>query len=268
MVASCSVIKKTAKAALQGKYLRCLVAAAIPIFITFVIMIASELFLYARALQFLYGTTSILLFVFLLQPLYLGTLRFFWRSFSESTDEPITVFHYFSDSSLYKRALALVFRLTFRLLVRGLLFFAPAIITSVLSDSRIYDFFGMSMPNFSSALWIVSGFLKTLGALAVLWVMLKCYLAPFLLVADEQMEPDEALHMSKSISKGTVFDFVVLIICFIHWILLSLFVLPAIFTIPYMISAYLVHARYATARYNRMIQRTEENKVPTFVAEM
>lgn len=268
MVASCSVIKKTAKTALQGKYLRCLVASAIPIFLIFVIIIASELFLYARALQFLYWTTFILLFIFLLQPLYLGTLRFFWRSFSESIDDPVTVFYYFSDVSHYKRALGLVFRLTFRLLWCGLLFFAPAIITSVLADSRIYDFIGIDMPNFASSMWIVSGFLETLGVLAVLWIILKSYLAPFLLVADENMEPDEAVHMSKIISKGTVFDFIVLIICFIHWLLLSVLVLPALFTVPYMIFAYLVHARFATARYNRLIQRTEEKDIPTFVAKM
>lgn len=266
MVASCSIIKKTARTALQGKYLRCIVAAALPIFMTFGVMLISEAFLYTRPLRMLFPIIFALLFAFLLLPLYFGTLRFFWRAFFESEDDPITVFHYFSTSALYKRAIKLVLRLAFRLIGYGLLFLSPAIITGILADSRIYDLIGINMPGFSSSFWILSGFFRTIGTLALLWVMLKCYLAPFLLVADEEMEPEEAMHMSFIISRGTVLDYIVLIFCFAHWILLSLLAIPLLFTVPYMIMAYLVHARFATARYNRMIEKPVDNNIPTFVA--
>ena len=269
MVASCSIIKKTARAALQGKYLRCAIAAAIPIFMTFGCMLASELFLFARPMQAAYFIVFAILFVCLLLPLYFGTLRFFWRAFSNCEDDPITVFHYFSKGSLYKKAMKLVCRFVFRAVGYGLLFFLPAIVTGILADSKIYDLFGMNMPDFSSVFWILSGFLGIIATIALLCVMLKCYIAPFLLVADEEMEPDEAMHMSFIISKGTVVDYVVLVICFAHWILLSLLAIPLLFTVPYMIMAYLVHARFATARYNQMISRKkEENNTPTFVAGM
>lgn len=253
---------------MQGKYLRCIVAAALPIFMTFAVMLASEVLLYARPMQVAYPVLLAVLGAFLLLPLYFGTLRFFWRAFSDSDDEPITVFHYFSSTALYKRAIKLVLRLAVRLIGYGLIFFSPAIITGILADSRIYDLIGINMPDFSSTFWILSGFFRILGSLAVLWVMLKCYLAPFLLVADEDMEPEEAMHMSYIISKGTVYDYIVLVFCFAHWILLSLLAIPLLFTVPYMIMAYLVHARFATARYNRMIQKAEENNIPTFVAGM
>lgn len=268
MGVSSAVIKKTAKAALHGKYFRCMVAAAIPIFMTFVVIFASEMTFYARPLQKAYPIIFMVLFVFGLLPLYFGTLRFFWRAFSECEDEPVTVFYYFSNAEHYKRAIKLVKSIAVKLVGRFLLFFTPSIITGILGDSRIYELMGIKMFEFSSVFWILSGFFRIAGFILATNSLLKCFIAPFLLVADEDMEPEEAVHMSWVVSKGIVFDYIVLIFCFAHWILVSFLVIPAIFTVPYMIMSYLVHARFAVARYNRIQNQTVGNAIPTFVADI
>ena len=50
------------------------------------------------------------------------------------------------------------------------------------------------------------------------------------------------------------------------WILLSVLVIPVIFTIPYFIIAYLVYASYAVSSYNEKIFKNNQGNIPTYVA--
>ena len=85
-------------------------------------------------------------------------------------------------------------------------------------------------------------------------IMLKYYLAPFLFVADEDMDVMEAIHKSTVLTRATAVDFLILVLSFLGWILLSVLVMPLIFTLPYMVMSYVVHSRFAVANYNKVVK--------------
>ena len=70
--------------------------------------------------------------------------------------------------------------------------------------------------------------------------------------------------MSTVISKKSGIDFVYLLFSFLGWMFLSLLVIPLIFTLPYMITSYAVHVRFAVAEYNRYIEEREKKNYNIF----
>ena len=264
MVASSAIIKKTAKTLMRGKWIRYCVLSLVPIFLTLSCVLISELYLYSPELIYTYWAMAVLLGVFLLAPLYLGTLRVFWRMYMGVDDDIVTLFYYFGDITLYKRALGLIFRSLARLVGFGTIFSLPAIVTRILSSNKFYDTIGFEMPEFAASLGVVSNVFSVLGLTITLFVVLRWYLAPFFFVADEGMEPAEAMHMANVMSKCTYVDFISLIICCLHWILLCTLCLPAPVTLPYLMNIYLVHARFATAKYNNTVEQLTNNDSQVF----
>ena len=91
-------------------------------------------------------------------------------------------------------------------------------------------------------------------------------MAPLFFVADDNIDANEAMHMSTVISRKTSIDFVYLCFSFIGWLLLSILIVPLIFTLPYMLTSYAVHIRFAVAEYNRHIEQINKIDFPEFTA--
>ncbi len=253
MVAASYVVKQTARAALKNNWFKGIAAAAVLCFSFFIMYIGVSLLGIALsdiALTFIW--IALILFVFC--PLLLGALRFFWRIMWESDDSIITLFHYFSSREQYSRAVKLIFALLIKILWIGFLLMIPAILTDIASSVRLYEFLGFSAPAWTSNLWVASVFLKSAAVAVLVVIMLKYYLAPFLVVADEEMDVLEAVHKSTVLSRATAMDFILLVLSFLGWILLSVTVIPLIFTIPYFIVSYLVHSRFSVANYNNVVK--------------
>ena len=96
--------------------------------------------------------------------------------------------------------------------------------------------------------------------------MARYYIAPFLLIADEDMDAAEAIHMSDVISKSTMLDFIYLFFSLLGWIILSVLVIPIMFTLPYIITSVSVHTRFAIAEYNKRVDKQNSDTFPTYVA--
>ena len=96
--------------------------------------------------------------------------------------------------------------------------------------------------------------------------MLKYYLAPMLIIADENMDVNEAIHMSVVISKNTTLDFVYLAFSMIGWILLSLLFIPLLYTLPLFMMVYLTHCSFAVNEYNERINKINNENSQSFMA--
>lgn len=265
MSASSSVVKLTAKTALKNNWLKTSVSCIIVLFAYFIISISSEFVstvLNDFAAYVFFGISA----VFLLLPLGLGLIRFFWRFIFGADDNPIAVFSYFSCKTEYMRALRLTLALVLRAAGFAILLFFPSIIVDLFSGAKVYDFLNIPIPLWTSNLYYLSVFLKTAACVALFFIMLKYYLAPFLIAADENMEVGEALHMSVTVAKGIMLDVLYLIFSFFGWMLLSVFVMPLVFTMPYMLTSLSVHVRFAVAEYNKRVEKINQSGVPTFVA--
>ena len=124
----------------------------------------------------------------------------------------------------------------------------------------------MPIPIWTTNLSFFISFLKFFTVTATVFAMLKYYLAPMLAVADENMEIAEALHLSTIISKKTLLDFIFLLFGFWGWLLISVLVIPLIYSIPYFILSYLIHCSFAVQNFNSEIAKLNHDDVPTFVA--
>jgi len=263
MTSGSPVVKVTAKTALKGKWLNSVIVTSIFLFSVFIVYNVSSVFsvvagdLAATVLLLLMG-------IFAICQIVLGTFRYFWRILFDADDNPISVFYYFSNKTVYKRAVSLIVSIGFRALLFGLLFNIPTFIVEAMTHSFLYELIGLSIPVWAANLTNVTVFLKVLSSAMLFFVMVKFYIAPVLLVADDNMESAEAIHMSSVISKKTSIDFIYLALSFAGWIIASLFVVPLIFTIPYITTSYLVHVRFAIAEYNIHIESLTKQNYPSF----
>ena len=265
MIPTSSVIKKASKATLKGRW-------GVSIFVVSILLIVYFLCSYSAAIfSFFSGDVLANIFLFFLEifivyPTFLGALRYFWRMLHDNEDNPIAVFYFFSSKKLYFRSLSLIFNLAFKALLYGLLLNIPVFIVTALSHSVLYEMIGLSMPFWTANLTGVTFILKLISGIALIFVMLKFYLAPMLFVADENMESAEAVHMSSIISKKSSIDFIYLGFSFFGWILLSFLVLPIIFTLPYIAFSYLIHSRFVVSEYNEHITQANCKTYPSFTA--
>lgn len=266
MTASTSAVKATAKTALKNNRLSACVSSITVIFAFFVCYLTSGFVSFiatdAAGTAFFAALTF-----FLLAPLALGLLRFIWRMIFGVCDNPVSVFYYFSSKKLYTKAMRLMLSLTLRLLFFGALVFLPAIIVDLFTGVRIYEIIGIPIPLWTSNLYYLSVFLKTVAGVILVFIMARYYFAPFLVIADENIDTSEAVHMSGVLSGKTMLDLIYLFFSMLGWIILSVLVIPLIFTMPYLLTALSVHVRFAIAEYNKLTNGFGTTP-PEFTAEV
>lgn len=259
MVGGSKVVKLTAKTALSGNWLKVIFATVIFLICCFVCGFSADIFSYTDIFS-VSAAISALFYLFLIFPLFLGILRYTWRMIFGVCDNPIAVFYYLSDLKKYKRALGFVFRFILKMLPPILILYTPVTIFWLFTQSYIYDFLGISMPLWvanTNSLFIILGVFISVG---IAFYMLKFYLSPFLFVADDEIEAGEALHMSSIIARKSALDFIYLLLSLSGFIIISLPVIPLAFTMPYIITCYAVHVRFAVAEYNMHIKNPAEVK--------
>lgn len=263
MVAPSPAVKRVAKDALNRQLLKSVVVCCVAIFLFFIIMLTSSL-ISVFAGEIGYSVSMCFMVFLLLEPLLLGVLSFFKRLVFEQDDSVLIIFRYFSNAEEYKRAIQLISILTVKFALSAILLFFPCIVVYLLSTEMVYDLLDIPMPLWASNLWMLNSFLAFLASLGLLFIMLRYYLAPFIFVSNDELDPDEAVNMSKIISKRTGADFFGLSLSFVPWILLSIFIAPLIFTLPYFIASYCVHCRFAITDYNRDVDKFNSNFTPSF----
>ncbi|MGN0494071.1 MAG: hypothetical protein ACI4F7_10525 [Acutalibacteraceae bacterium] len=265
MTAGSSVVKLTAKTALKNNWLKCIFASLTPIFSFFVLFFSADYISYISNDAAAYVILALML-IFIFMPLLLGTVRFFWRMIFGAEDRQAALFYYFSDKQKYKRAVHMAAALVLRGIGFGIILFCPAIVVDIFSGVKFYDLINIPIPIWTGNLYYVSVFLKAAASVLLFFIMSKYYLAPFLIVADENMEIAEAVHMSCTVAKNTILDFISLLFSFLGWILISFFIFPLVFTMPYFITSLCVHVRFAVADYNKRIEKSAQNSFPTYAA--
>lgn len=267
MANNSSVVKATAKTALKGKWFKAAICSFMPIILYFIII-----YIVAVLNLVISNVANLLVFPLLcffgLFPITLGVLRYFWRMLNSADDELVSVFYFFSSSKIYLNFLKNTFYVTLRLVLIAFFCFIPAMLTDLFLGSEIYVFFNIPIPTIISHSWVISSAVKILSAVVFVFIVGRYYLVPFLTVADENMDLSEAMHISSVISKSSFSDFILLVFGFIGWMVLSIFLVPLVFTLPYMLSAYLIHSRFAVAEYNISIEKSNPYGTDELFANM
>lgn len=265
MTAASSAIKKTAKNSLKANLVKAILVSVIVIFCYLINNNIASLF-YLIGGDALATAIFLILNILMLSPVFFGALRYFWRLLCGVADSPLSVFYYFNSKENYKKLLKIVFYLGIRAVILLLILHIPYFIVSLISNIKIYEFLDITTPLWTANLSNILAFLKSIAIIGTVFFMLKYYLAPMLFVADENMDVNEALHMSEVVSKNTLFDFIYLTFSMLGWIILSLLFIPLIYTIPLFIMVYFTHCSYAVAEYNEHIKKINNENFPTFMA--
>ena len=263
MTAPSPVVKSVAKDALKKNFLRSVVVCCVLIFVFFVVMLTSSLIsVFAGSIGYTAAFSALLFLI--VEPLLLGVFNYFRRLIFEQDDSVLIIFKYFSSAKEYKRAIHFITLLTIRFIGVALVLYLPCIIVTILSNEAIYSFFNLQVPLWTSNLWALNSFLAILAFFGIVFIMLKYYLAPIIFVGNDTLEPAEAVHMSTIIAKRSGADFFGLVLSFIPWMLLSVFVAPLMFTLPYFITSYCVHSRFAITVYNCDVDKMNSSVTPSF----
>lgn len=265
MTVSNSSIKAAAKSILKPNFINSIVATVILLAVWFVCYNISAV------ISLIAGSTAFYIVIlafgfFVVSPLAIGLIRFFWRMNFGQIDNPIDVFYYFSSKEIYFKVLHLVFAIAIRTVICFLIFSIPVYALRLITGTWIYNALNVSIPIWTANLSNLISFIQFISTTATIVYVLKFYLAPMLFVADENMDIGEALHMSTVISRRTTLDFIFLIFSFTGWILLSVLMVPLIITLPYMIISYLIHCSLAVDAFNEEISKINHDDIPTFVA--
>ena len=266
MSATSKVVRETARTALKGHWVNVSIACITVAFCYFICDYAVY-FLSIPTNQTVATVAMCTLSFFLLLPLLLGLLRYVWRLIFGMHEHPIGIFYYFTEPVKYARALKLWVALLIRGLLFGVLLFLPALAVQILASATLYDLIHMPMPLWASNLGYVALLLKSVASVALFFIMLRYYMAPFLAFADENASTAEVIRLSITIARITAIDFLQLLLSFLGWALLSLLIVPAIFTAPYLLTSCCVHARFSIAQYNKLINTpSKPENIPIYAA--
>lgn len=265
MTFSISGVKTQAKRSLAGNWVISIVSALAVLFSFLIIQNIAWVFSLVLG-NVIASFVMLLLTILLCGPLALGVFRLFWRINGGLAEPPSTAFYYFSSITRYYKAIRLCFMLALRFLMFAALFYLPAILLYIISSPDLYDLLKLPIPMWSQHLVHLVDFFSSIAAVLVIASMLKFYLAPILVIADDEIDAEEAVHMSRVISKASLTDFVFLFFSLIFWVLLSLLFIPLIFTLPYFIMCYVIHCDAAIKDYNERIKKLVDASLPSFVA--
>ena len=259
MTSGSKIVKITAQTALKGNILKTIFTVCVFLFCYFICNYSAGIFSYTGNYTFTYILFT-LMSIFIIAPLFLGLLRYIWRILFSANDNPILVFYYFSEKTKYIKALNFIFHFIFKAIPMAILIFSPTFVVWILSQKFIYELFDIATPIWTSNLNSILRILVVFAIVSLVFYMLRFYIAPILFVADEKSDVSEILHMSTVIARKSSLDFIYLISSFIGWILISVLVIPLIFTLPYILTSYAVHVRFAIAEYNKHIGNLNNNR--------
>lgn len=256
MFPNSKVVKKNALAALRGNWATALSVILIWVLFIFSLIVAFSIIgilIKSAIILTVVGILFLVIAIFGGMPLSFGVIKFLWH-LSDKNDASIDdVFYYFSSKKTYLKAFNLTFQILSKFLCVGSILIVPSIVMGYIADGGLKDVFAIK-PAWITNFWIVAVFLRALGIMLTIIFTAKYYLAPFIFVINDEIEPLEAMHLSKKAAKVSIWNFVGLICTLIGWVLLSLLGVTIFFTLPYFAMCYVIHSRFAVYYYNEWVK--------------
>lgn len=242
-------VKSTALITLKENWAQSCAQSMIPVFATIIVFLCSVLLSLPFGNIIAYLIFAVI-FSLIVAPLWLGTLRTFWRCANGINDGVSGCFYYFSKKNEYIRSVKFNLMILLHWIKVSLILLIPAILVHILTNSQIYDFFGLSIPLFVMNLRYL-GVVFCIGALILgIAHLITLYLPAFLFVSIEDMKPPECLKRGREIGRYTKSRFFTHLISYMGWLVVSILLIPLIFTMPYLMMSYVVECRYNVAFYN------------------
>lgn len=190
-----------------------------------------------------------LITIFIFSPLVIGIYRWFWRLTLDVKDNISEIFYYFSSRQFYKKALLLSLIETLLLLPAYFLAYFTNEFNLITISSRQGDGPTHMQSNaIMFQMWNVMLFL-TLSIISI-WLMYRFFLSKFLIFNDEALTAKGAFKLSFKMMKGNVTKAIGFSLGYIGWILLSVLIIPKVYTTPLLFTGQAIFAQSLMIKYN------------------
>jgi len=191
------------------------------------------------------------------EPFELGVTRWYYGLSEGESPEVLEIFHCFSAKKLYFRSLVLQLHVWGRRLLWAIPFFAlPAAVFAFsiwsLAYGHHYMDYDLSAIVGIIGLWMTV-FLALLCGIFYGISMQKYFLARYYVV-EQNCNPWEALKKSRHASKGKRGEIFRFKLSFLPWMLLNIFVVPALYVLPYYNISAVLYARVLMEQHYRSTQ--------------
>lgn len=185
---------------------------------------------------------------FLLAPVMLGTMRFFYALFDNKNISVSEMFYFFSSKKSLFFAVKVYFSFLWRFLLIVLVCFLPYNILSLLTSVDFYNSLGVTAP-----VWLVTGttfnqVFFIIGVIFSVLLNLSMFFVPFLSAVCSEMKVNEVFKISRKVAKRYYAYFLSFILSFAGWMFLSIFAFPVIYTLPFFICSFAAFCREILVR--------------------
>ncbi|MCQ2454691.1 MAG: hypothetical protein MJ090_00890 [Clostridia bacterium] len=252
MLPSAKKIKVTAKDILCDNFFENLIVCS-PFVFSLAVLITVCGILNGVTFRIIGYLIEAVLAIFLILPLLMGTVRYFLRKVDGAKDIITSVFYYFSDYKKYYKVMNFLSIFIGKLFFSAFLFSIPSMVLNIFATSKFYEMLGMAIPLWTPLLSTVSLIILIFTSLAFFLYNLKYYLSVYLFVLDDEISIYKTFNLSAIISRRTKIDFLFLAFSMIIYVLLSFLFLPLLFTLPIIITVYIIHSKCAVTEYNNTI---------------
>lgn len=180
----------------------------------------------------------------LLGPLTLGVFRWFWELSAGKALAYSEIFRYFSGERL-PGAVNFVSRLALRLIFCAVLAFFPYSLVSVLTSPGLYRLFGRSVPLTLAGLAPLAILLQSAGVVMLVIYVFRLYLLLPLYCEEDGGDFTDLLTRARRLASPAAPGYLLFLLSFLGWLLLSLLGVPILYTLPFFLAANTVYCRFS-----------------------
>lgn len=256
MFPNSKVIKINALSALKGNWATAVSVIMIWVLFTFLLIVVGALicsFIESAIITTIFITILMLIAFLIGAPLFLGVLKYIWHITDSGKGNIEDVFFYFSSRKMYFRAFNLMLQILSKFVIVGSTLIVPSLVIEYIANGGFQEIFS-AIPLWLTNFWIIALFLRALGIMLTVILTAKYYLAPFIFIINDEIEPLKAMHLSQKASKISIWNFIGLIFTLMGWFVASILGVTLFFTVPYLITCYIIHSRFAVYYYNEWVK--------------
>lgn len=249
MLPSTKVIKDTARKQMKNNWVQVIIVTAVLLLAIILTTVWGSMILallsgirmvngpLASAVWFLATALSTALSLCMVMPLVQGVVRWFWFLGLDKELPLSEAFYYFSEWSLFLKSLILGLRFLGSMVIASFVCYLPTVAAMTLTKAE----------NASinvTLLKVLAILLFLLGSVIIIKVALCYSLAPIAIIINPELQPHDAIDISKKIVSANRGACLFTVLSFIGYLLLSIFGVTLIYTLPFMLTSYSVFARF------------------------
>ncbi len=242
-------VKSTAIASLKNNWVWAIITSLITVCTFAAAIIIQSAFSLISGESFAVIVPLILLVVF---PVFLGSVRVFWKIANSEKQVVSDIFYYFSNKNDYKRAVKFAVVVVLPFFITSALAFLPSAVLMSISKGVFFESLRLSFPVITMFFGFLGQLLGIAAFIYLMAVLFNYYTAVFLFTVNTEMTPLECVKTSRALAKFTKGIYIPHFFGYIGWIIISVFVIPLVFTMPYLLMSYVIDCRFCVSYYNRL----------------